>query len=812
MKNRIFWFICLALCLAALCLAACGGGGGAASEGGESSDSATSSGSDSSALPESESDSLSESESESESAMETVEPTLELEADVSEREDGSLLAQIYFIGFADGEPRYWLHFKGEGRPKSVWNPVWGGFEEDIALMTADDAVLALPSLESEALLRVEFPASQERVGERAYSLCPLLREVVIPEGMKELGARCFSGCSLESVILPDSLTVIGESAFSGCKSLVSVQLGAGLSDLGNGAFSGCKSLASVQFGAGLRNLGERAFSGCHSLSDVALPEGLLTVKSQAFSGCKMLISVCIPASLTVMEDSVFIECERLASFSVAEGSEHFSARDGVLYNKDQSLLVCYPSAKSGEVFAVPDSVRQFLHSAFEGSSLKELILPALLTEISDGAFYSMKALERIEIPKGVKKIGLNAFLGCSALETLTLPEGLTSIGRAAFSGCRALKILVIPKGVSLLPVMAFFNCESLSALVLPSAITMIDELAFSVVKEDLTLYYCGTEAQWGRISIHSSNSTHMKGFTLVFDCETDFVPGEGGEGESGSGGESGGENGWDGEERPPLPATPPEVAPDSSYAGLSYSTGLEFEVVEYKGKYRLAVVGMGVCKDSVVVIPEKVGDLSVTMINRNAFFNCEEIRRIILPDTLEIIRDNAFAGCASLESLTVPASVTELGTIFFGAAMPGLARLEVEEGNAVYYDVGNSIVERATGRLVVGSYYSVIPDDGSVTTVASDAFASHYGETLVVPHGVTKIEDEAFGACLSMKYLVLTNTVTEIGSAAFGLCMNLETVYYEGTQAEWEALLKNVKNGNDDLLAARVVFCYEIGE
>ena len=82
----------------------------------------------------------------------------------------------------------------------------------------------------------------------------------------------------------------------------------------------------------------------------------------------------------------------------------------------------------------------------------------------------------------------------------------------------------------------------------------------------------------------------------------------------------------------------------------------------------------------------------------------------------------------------------------------------------------------------------------------------------MVPHGVTKIEDEAFGACISMKYLVLTNTVTEIGSAAFGLCMNLETVYYEGTRAEWEALLANVKSGNDDLLAARVVFGYVIEE
>ena len=104
-------------------------------------------------------------------------------------------------------------------------------------------------------------------------------DVVIPEGVTEIGEEAFSWCSsLESVTIPEGVTEIGASAFDGCSSLKSVAIPEGVTEIDEGAFSGCRSLGSISIPGSVREIGKDAFDECPSLARVvvlgeALPEG-----------------------------------------------------------------------------------------------------------------------------------------------------------------------------------------------------------------------------------------------------------------------------------------------------------------------------------------------------------------------------------------------------------------------------------------------------------------------------------------------------------------------------------------------------------
>ena len=100
---------------------------------------------------------------------------------------------------------------------------------------------------------------------------------------------------------------------------------------------------------------------------------------------------------------------------VDESNESFISKDGVLFNKDMTLLISFPGAQSGE-YTVPDSV----------------------TNIEHDAFNCCEGLASITIPEGVTSIGYSAFEYCESLTAVTLPDSVTSIGNSAFYGCENL--------------------------------------------------------------------------------------------------------------------------------------------------------------------------------------------------------------------------------------------------------------------------------------------------------------------------------------------------------------------------------------
>jgi len=196
---------------------------------------------------------------------------------------------------------------------------------------------------------------------------------------------------------------------------------------------------------------KQAFYYCTRVKSVIIPNSVTSIGEQAFYYCIKLKNIQIPKSVTSIGSYAFGECMSLTNILVDEANNDFSSVDGVLFDKKQTKLIIYPSAKIGENYKIPDSVTSIDDYAFSNcSSLKTITIPSSVTRIGEGAFLKCTALTKIAIPTSVTSIGNIAFDGCSSLETITIPAAsrLTSIGSSAFRYCSSLTSITIPSSVT----------------------------------------------------------------------------------------------------------------------------------------------------------------------------------------------------------------------------------------------------------------------------------------------------------------------------------------------------------------------------
>ena len=199
----------------------------------------------------------------------------------------------------------------------------------------------------------------------------------------------------------------------------------------------------------------------------------------AFSNCSSLTSITIPNSVTIIRDNAFVSCSGLTSFSVAGDNSNYSSKEGVLFNKQQTTLIQYPTRKQGE-YIIPNSVTTIVDYAFYGcSGLTSLTIPNSITSIVDYAFAGCSSLTSITIPNSVTSIGNEAFAGCSSLSSVTIPNSVTSIGESVFSNCSSLTAVEIPNSVTSIGWYAFSECTGLTSVTIPNSITSIGNEAFA---------------------------------------------------------------------------------------------------------------------------------------------------------------------------------------------------------------------------------------------------------------------------------------------------------------------------------------------
>jgi predicted aspartyl protease len=147
--------------------------------------------------------------------------------------------------------------------------------------------------------------------------------------------------------------------------------------------------------------------------DVAIPAAanghtVTRIGYDAFFGCERLVRVTIPDSVTNIGYCAFNFCPRLTAIHVGEHNISYSTMDGVLFNKNQTILIQFPGGKTGS-YAVPDGVASIWNSAFNLCSLTRVTIPSSVTSIQPQAFASCASLKEIYFKGDAPDIDASVF-------------------------------------------------------------------------------------------------------------------------------------------------------------------------------------------------------------------------------------------------------------------------------------------------------------------------------------------------------------------------------------------------------------------
>ena len=263
----------------------------------------------------------------------------------------------------------------------------------------------------------------------------------------------------------------------GKSSLTTIQLPVSITSIGNYAFYD-SGLTSIIFPASLTSIGNDAFSECFHLTSIVIPSLVTSIEDGAFSYCNGLTSIAIPSSVNSIGHKAFFGCSGFVT--VDANNPNYSSKDGVLFNKNQTILIQCPISKTGSY-----------------------TIPSLVTSIEDGAFSYCSGLTLITIPSSVTSIGDGTFGVCSGLTSVIIPSSVTSIGDYAFEDCKCLTSVTIPSAVTFIGKGAFLDCSDLTSVTIPSSVTSIGEGAF---------VNCS-----GFISVDANNPNYSSKDGLLFD-------------------------------------------------------------------------------------------------------------------------------------------------------------------------------------------------------------------------------------------------------------------------------------------------------
>ena len=199
-----------------------------------------------------------------------------------------------------------------------------------------------------------------------------IHNVVIPEGIKEVGADTFWGFeNLTSVTLPSTLEVINDSAFRDCISLTEIVIPEGVTYIGGNAFSGCSNLKKVTLPSTLVELGFCAFENT-ALEDITIPDSVKKIGGLAFSSTK-LVRAEIPAGVEVLEYGLFSSTESLMEVVIPEGVKR--------------IETVFLSGTAVESIELPNSLEEIGETAFEFSNINYVVIPENVTSIGTKAFH-----------------------------------------------------------------------------------------------------------------------------------------------------------------------------------------------------------------------------------------------------------------------------------------------------------------------------------------------------------------------------------------------------------------------------------------
>ena len=588
-----------------------------------------------------------------------------------------------------------------------------------------------------------IPSSITDIGEGAFYKCWGLTKISIPNSVKNIGIEAFYDCyHLGSITIPESVTTIGRNAFyinvdpspevyfnaENCEtcgdkngsafhwSLQKVHIGDSVKTIPNFAFMGCSLLNSIDLPNSVTSIGSHAFDGCYNLRAINLPDSICNIGSYAFQGCSNLTSISIPNSVKSIDSYSFYDTGLIEVFFNAENCENLMGKGSIFpstlkyiyFGKDVKSIPAYSfdGCVNLSSIDIPNTINYIGTHAFSGcTGLTSISIPNTIDSIESYLFSGCTRLSSIDIPSSITSIGEYAFHKCTGLISISLPSSITTLGRYAFYGCTGLTSMTIPNSVTTIGNHAFYGCTGLTSMVIPDSVTSIESYAF---------YGCT-----GLTSMTIPNSVTAVEMAVFRDC-----------------------------------------------------TGLASVIIPNSVTTIEAIAFSGCTGLTSITIPN-----SVIMIESGAFENCKNLMSIIIPNSVTTIKGNVFKGCDELSVVYFNAeNCLTCGDYSYGSAFPKTLQ-------NVY--LGDN-VKRIPDYLFNGLHrLTTISIPNSVTEIGSSAFDECSGlSQITIPDAVTTIGEGAFEKCTELKSVEIGTAVTKIGYSAFRGCENLTEIYFNAENCE----------------------------
>ena len=430
----------------------------------------------------------------------------------------------------------------------------------------------------------------------------------------------------------------------------------------------------------MSRIGEYAFYDCDNLTgSISIPNTVVSIGNRAFYGCKGLTGLTLSSAskLETIDQYAFKDCSKITSSFSATGW-------------------------GGKVSTIGNY-------AFSGCGLTSVALPSTLTSLGNYAFQENKSLTKVDFSAATSltTFGTWMFAGCSALSNVTLQSTLTALPDRTFRACSSLKTVSLPESVASVSYLAFTS-SGIKTIIANRSTTPTLSSAMNSIRPDTVRLAVFTAAAKTAYKAHT--------YWGQFDVDTKI------EGECGAEGDN---------VTYALDLATGVLTLSGSGAMATYSTSDANRApwYAYRSLINSAVVGNG-----------------ITGIGSYAFKECASMTTVSLPASLTTMGSSVFDGCTGLASYTYAGTIEQwLGITFSGTS-----------STPMYY---------------VKKLYA----NGSDTEITN----------LVIPNGTTEIKQYAFYNCQGLTSVTLPTSLTSVGTSAFSTCTHIENTNYLGTIDQW---------------------------
>ena len=532
--------------------------------------------------------------------------------------------------------------------------------------------------------------------------------------VSSIGISAFENCSgLTSVTIPNSVTQIEDYAFNGCTGLTSVTIPNSITYIGGWAFSRCTGLTSVSIPNSVTSIFDYTFYGCTGLTSVTIPNLVTQIWNSAFEDCTGLTSVTIPNSITYVGLDAFLRDTNLSRINYTGTIAQWGDID---FQNDRANPLYYGhnlyiNNQLVTNLVIPNTVDTIKRYAFTGTCITSVSIPNSVTYIGDGAFYFCTGLRTVNFnadrckymgkiednnlisafgssctslttlnignnveaipdyafsycrnlcnvnqPGSLKHIGDYAFAHTNINNNFSIGNNVRSIGYAAFWSCRSLTHITIPDSVRKIGAFAFYSCNRLTTLTIGKSVDTICENAFGLDTSLTTVYFnaesCHDIKNYDPRTGQPFNQVFSGGFNLVI-----------------------GEN--------------VRSIPSVAFYGITLTSVTIGSSVKGIGPYafsnasisRTNYTGTIAQWCNIYFAHEQANPVSCS---HNLYINNQLVTNLIIPNTVDTIKQCAFVGDNCLTSVSIPNSVTSIG----GSAFTGCTGL-----TSVTFRRANTMIE-----------------------------------------------------------------------------------------------------------------------